>query len=86
MELKSVGFIGINLSLGSCQTVSPVRFGLTFNGPVSSLGDGQLTFSGTTSFPSLSKCGLLTGILNLLFPGSGNRYSFTVSPPAPTNY
>ena len=86
VQLKSVGFIGINLSLGSCQTVSPVTFGLTFNGPVSSLGDGQLTFSGSTRFPSLHNCGLLTGILNLLFPGGGNRYSFTVSPPAPTNY
>ncbi|MGH3157579.1 MAG: hypothetical protein ACRDNF_13500 [Streptosporangiaceae bacterium] len=68
----------------TCQTVSPVTFPLTFNGPVSSLGDGQLTFPGSTTFPDLENCGALTSILNVLFPGSGQAYSFNVSPPSPT--
>ncbi len=86
VELPSISFLGIDLVSSSCHTETPVTFPLTFNGPVSSLGDGQLTFSGSATFPSLTGCGLLTGILNLLFPGAGNNYTFTVSPPAPTNY
>ena len=86
IDLQSISFLGIDLVSASCRTSSPVTFPLSFNGPVSSLGDGQLTFSGSATFPSLTDCGLLTGILNLLFPGSGNDFTFTVSPPAPTSY
>jgi hypothetical protein len=86
VELPSISFLGINLVSSTCRTSAPVTFPLTFNGPVSSLGDGQLTFSGSATFPPLTGCGLLTGLLNLLFPGAGNTYSFTVSPPAATNY
>ena len=86
IELPSVSFLGVNLVSPTCQTATPVSFPLTYNGPVSSLGDGQLTFSGSTTFPDLTGCGALTGILNLLFAGPGQTYSFTVSPPAPTSY
>jgi len=94
LQMKSVGLLGINVSLGgSCQTSTPVTFPLNFSGPVSSLGDGQLSFTGSTTFPGLANCGplglfksLVTPILNLLFKGSGNNYTFTVSPPAPVPY
>ncbi len=86
IELPSISFLGINLVSASCQTSTPVTFPLDFDGPVASLGDGQLTFSGSTTLPSLKTCGWLTGILNALFAGPGNSYTFTVSPPAPTAY
>ncbi len=93
LEMKSVGLFGSNISLGACATSTPVNFPLTFNGPVSSLGDGQLEFSGSTTFPPLAKCGLFgalpnvfTPLLNLLFAGPGNNYTFTLSPPAPVDY
>jgi len=84
--LPNLSFLGINLVSSSCRTSSPVTFPLSFNGPISSLGDGQLTFTGSTTFPTLTGCGLLTPVLNLLFPGPGQTFSFTVSPPAPVSY
>ncbi len=93
LQLQSIGLFGINVPLGSCQTSTPVTFALSFNGPVSALGDGQLKFTGSTTFPPLANCGpfglftgLFTPLLNLLFPGPGNTYTFTVSPPAPVDY
>jgi hypothetical protein len=85
-ELSNISFLGINLAAAGCTTVTPVNFPLNYSGPVSSLGDGQLTFSGTTTFPQLQNCGALTAILNVLFPGTGQGYSFTVSPPAGVGY
>jgi hypothetical protein len=85
IELKSVA-LGI-LTLGTgCITSSPVNFPLSFNGPVSSLGDGQLSFSGTTNFPSLTGCGLYNAPLSLLFSTNNNGFTFTVAPPAPTSW
>ncbi len=93
LQMKSIGLFGLNIPLGSCQTSIPVTFPLSFDGPVSSLGDGQLKFSGSTTFPPLAKCGLFgvlpavfTPLLNLLFAGPGNNYTFTLSPPAPVAY
>ncbi|MGO9027415.1 MAG: lipase family protein [Acidimicrobiales bacterium] len=86
LQLFSLSFLGINFVDSTCQTASPVNFPLSYNGPVSSLGDGQLTLSGSTTFPDLTGCGALTGALNLLFPGAGQTFSFTLSPPAPTAY
>jgi hypothetical protein len=86
VQLPSISFLGLNLVSSGCQTSAPVTFPLSFNGPVSSLGDGQLTFSGTTTLPNLRNCGALTAILNALFAGSGNRFTFTLSPPPPVAY
>lgn len=82
IDILSAGVLGINLPLG-CRTSTPVQFPLNFDGPVSSLGDGHLTFTGTTTFPSLTGCGLLSPLLSPLFSGAGNTYSFTMAPPAP---
>jgi Secretory lipase len=86
IHLTNISFEGIDVVSPTCQTVSPVTFPLTFDGPVSSLGDGQLTFSGSTTFPDLENCGALTSILNVLFPGAGQTYSFNVSPPPPVTW
>ncbi|TAL21551.1 MAG: Triacylglycerol lipase [Aquabacterium sp.] len=82
LKIQTVGSLGINIPTG-CSTSSPVVFPLDFDGPVSALGNGQLTFAGTTSFPSLSGCGLYGPLLSTLMSGPGQTYSFTVVPPAP---
>jgi len=73
------------LPIGSCKTVTPVEFPINFDGPVSSLGNGKLTFTGTTTFPQIKGC-IISGILSALMSGPGQTYSFTVAPPAPVKY
>lgn len=73
------------IPVGSCKTVSPVAFPLNFDGPLSSLGNGGLNFSGTTTFPQVKGC-FISAILSALMSGSGQTYSFTVQPPAPKSY
>ena len=85
INIVSAGELGIHIPLG-CRTSSPVTFPLNFDGPVSGLGAGAVTFSGTTTFPSLTGCGIIGPALSLLFSGGGNTYTFTVSPPAPFAY
>lgn len=75
----------LGIPFGECKTEKPVDFPLTFDGPVSSLGNGGLTFQGTTSFPMIKGC-FISGILSALMSGSGQTYSFTVTPPAPVRY
>ncbi|RZK99867.1 MAG: hypothetical protein EOP36_17865 [Rubrivivax sp.] len=74
---------GINF--GECKTVTPVEFPINFDGPISSLGNGKLTFTGTTTFPQLKGCSI-SAILSAVMSGAGQTYSFTVAPPAPTKY
>jgi hypothetical protein len=38
------------------------------------------SFSGTFTIPRFKDCGLLTPVLNLLLPGSGNTISATATP------
>lgn len=86
IKIESAGISFIQLPMG-CTTSSPVVFPLNFDGPVSSLGNGNLTFSGTTTFPSLTGCGILYGpLLSALMSGAGQQFSFTVKPPAPTGW
>ncbi|MDI1261293.1 lipase family protein [Aquabacterium sp.] len=73
------------LPIGSCKTVTPVEFPINFDGPISSLGNGNLNFSGTTTFPQLKGCGV-SAILTAVMSGPGQTYSFTVKPPAPRKF
>lgn len=75
----------IGLPIGSCKTVTPVEFPINFDGPVSALGNGGLTFKGTTTFPQIKGC-IISGTLSALISGPGQTYSFTVVPPAPKKY
>lgn len=75
----------LGIPFGECKTVKPVQFPLTFDGPVSSLGNGSLNFSGVTSFPLIQGC-FISAILSGLMTGSGQTYSLTVSPPAPVKF
>jgi hypothetical protein len=75
----------LGIPFGECKTVTPVAFPLDFDGPVSSLGNGNLTFSGTVTFPQIKGCSI-SAILSTLMSGKGQTYTFTVSPPAPVKY
>lgn len=67
----------------NCKTSSPVPLPINFDGPVSSLGNGNLAFGGTTTFPSMTDCGLYSGLFTTLMSGPGQTYNFSVKPPAP---
>ncbi|MDX1587756.1 MAG: hypothetical protein R3296_02365 [Oleiphilaceae bacterium] len=69
-----------------CETEEPVNFPLDFAGPVSAMGSGSLRFSGTTSFPPMTGCGLFNGLFSSLMSGPGQAYQFTVAPPAPVEW
>ncbi len=75
----------LGIPFGECKTVSPVNFPINYDGPLSSLGNGNLTFGGTTSFPQIKGC-FISGILSAFMSGNGQTYKFTVSPPAPTPF
>ena len=59
---------------------------MNFNGPISSLGNGGLSFEGETTFPRLTDCGLFNGLFTTLMSGPGQQYSFNIAPPAPTSW
>lgn len=73
------------IPFGECKTVTPVEFPLDFDGDLASLGNGNLTFKGTTTFSQVKGCAI-SAILSGLMSGSGQTYSFTVKPPAPKSY
>lgn len=70
------------IPFGQCKTITPAQFPINFTGPVSALGSGKLTFTGTTTFPKIDGCGI-KGTLSALMSGSGQGYTFTAVPPAP---
>ncbi len=83
IRVVSAGAWILQIPMG-CQTSSPVQLPINFEGPISSLGNGNLNFTGVTTFPSMTGCGLLNGLFTTLMSGPGQTYSFTVKPPAPT--
>jgi hypothetical protein len=85
LTIVSGGISFINIPLG-CMTSSPVDFAIDFDGPIASLGNGNLTFTGTTTFPWMTGCGLLNGVMTALMSGPGQTYSLTVSPPSPSTW
>jgi len=85
ITVKSAGFGWLQIPFG-CKTETPVAFPVNFDGPVSALGSGDLTFTGTTTFPPMSGCGMFNSLFTTLMSGPGQQYSFNVSPPAPTTW
>ena len=81
--IRSAGFGWLQLPFG-CATDGPVDFPVNFAGPVSSLGNGNLTFTGETTFPKITSCWPFNGLFTTLMSGPGQQYSFNVSPPEPT--
>ena len=86
ITIDSLGVSVFRLPFG-CTTSSPVDFPVDFDGPISSLGNGNLTFVGTTSFSSFSNKGCaFAALFTALISGPGQTYSYNVSPPAPTSW
>lgn len=83
IHVVSAGESILQLPFG-CKTETPVALPISFTGPVSSLGNGNLAFTGTTTFPPMKECGLFNGLFTTLMSGPGQTFSFSVKPPAPT--
>ena len=78
INLTSVGLGPITIPT-TCHTSAPVVFTLHYSGPLT-LSTG-FTFTGTTTIPSLTGCGLLGPVLSLLLSGPGNPYTLSIAPP-----
>ncbi len=68
----------LNLVGNNCHGSQPIT--QTLSGPINLTGSN--TFSSDFTIPKFAGCGLITPVLNLIIPGSGN--TFTVSLAAPT--
>lgn len=84
LTIKAVGAFGINIPI-TLYTTKPIDFPINFDGPVASLGDGSLTFNGTTTFPALAG-NLLPELFSALMSGPGQTFVFKVAPPLPTKW
>lgn len=85
IKVVSAGESILQLPIG-CETSAPVLLPIDFDGPISALGGGKLSFSGSTTFPSMTGCGLYTPLFTTLMSGPGQTFSFTVAPPAPRSW
>jgi hypothetical protein len=84
--ITQVGELGIGLPF-TLHTEKPIDFPIVFDGPVSSLGDGSLKFTGTTTFPDMvDDWAIANALFTGLMSGSGQKFTFTVTPPAPTKW
>ena len=75
----------LGIPFGECKTLTPVEFPINFDGPISSLGNGKLNFTGSVTFPQIKGCAI-SGILSAFMSGTGQTFDFTVAPPAPVKY
>jgi hypothetical protein len=66
----------INLVGNNCHGSQPIT--QTLSGPFSLTGTN--TFSSSFTIPKFAGCGLLTPILNLIVPGSGNTFTVSFAP------
>lgn len=83
--IPTVGLAFIKIPFG-CRVRDQVEFPLNFEGPISSLGNGGLVFSGTTTFSSITGCGIFSPFFTVLMSGSGQTFEFILSPPDPITY
>ena len=86
LNITKIGELGVGLFGTTLHTATPIDFPIDFDGPVSSLGDGSLTFSGTTTFPEMTGDATWQGLFTTLMSGPGQTFTFTVTPPAPTTW
>lgn len=83
--VEQLSLLGIPMTAAPCRTATPVEFGLSFDGPVSALGSGRLTFDGAATIPAITGCeqDFIGAFVGIFLPGAGNEFTFTVSPPDP---
>jgi predicted esterase len=66
------------------QTEEPVEISVQITCPITALGSGGMTFSGTASLPPMTG-GLFEALFSALMSGpDAMRYTFSVAPPEPT--
>ncbi len=85
VKVNSAGFGWLQIPFG-CRTKEPAEFPLSYSGPISDLGAGNIRFSGSTTFASMRGCGLFNGLFTVLMSGEGQEYEFSVVPPEPVMY
>lgn len=86
IKIQGLGVTRLALMPFFLETSDIVEFPIDFDGPISSLGDGNLTFNGETTFPSMKGAGIFSPLFTALISGPGQTYSITVSPPVPTTW
>jgi hypothetical protein len=85
MDIKIQTITAIGIPIGVyVHTKDPVDFPIDFDGPVSALGANKLSFNGTTTFSSMTGNILWNALFTSLMSGSGQTFTFTVTPPLPT--
>ena len=82
VRIQQISALGIPIGT-YVHTRDPVDFPIDFDGPISALGSGKLTFTGTTTFSTMTGNILFNSLFTSLMSGSGQKFEFTVSPPAP---
>lgn len=85
ININQVGALGIKIPF-KLRCNKPVVLPIDFDGPVSSLGDGSLTFSGTTTFPAMTGNFLFNSLFTTLMSGPGQKFAFTATPPNPIKW
>jgi hypothetical protein len=71
LQLTSLSIAGLNVPLpAACESATPAVIKLASQKGFSVLKGGNL--AGTYTIPPVADCGLLTPLLNLIFPGPGN--------------
>lgn len=83
--VRQLSLWGIPVTAAQCRTTTPVDFPLSFDGPVSALGTGTLTFNGAATIPAMTGCenDFIGAFVGPFMTAPNNTFTFTVSPPAP---
>ena len=77
-KITNLKVAGLNVPVGGNCESSPFTVSLSSGSGFTVSGGGPL--SGSYAIPLLHGCGLLTPVLNLLIPGSGNTFNLTLGP------
>lgn len=85
VTIQSAGIGVLQIPVG-CHTSKPVALSLNISESVADLATGSFSTGGTTTFPSLTGCGIIGPLISVLFAGSGNPYSVSLTPPAATAF
>lgn len=85
IAVEGLGLTGLTAIPIKLVTEEPVDFPIDFDGPISSLGDGSLLFTGETTFPPMTG-GMFDTLFTVLMSGPGQTYSYNVVPPEPTTW
>lgn len=76
LKITSMKIAGIPVPVGSTCESAPTAVTISSQPGFNLLAGGQL--AGTFTIPRFSNCGLLTFLINLTIPGSGNTISLTL--------